>query len=947
MNRPLLPIAALALLAGAGPQEERVPWTASKITGSPEPPAPVRPVRVFPKLTFKKPLHLVPFPGHKRWVVIEEEGTLWTIPNDDACEKSDLLIDLKKEIRDLDKVERVKGVASSYAIAFDPGFEKNRTCYLMYVLDPKDKKAHPAGSRVSRFRMTDAEPPRIDPASEEVLVTWLSGGHNGCDLQFGNDGFLYISTGDAEDPSPPDKLRTGQDCSDLLSSILRIDVRKAGAGRPYAIPPDNPFVAAEGVRPEIWCYGFRNPWRMSFDRATGRLWIGDVGWERWELVMCGERGANFGWSIVEGPTPCLPDAKHGPTPIVPVAHAIPHPEAASITGGFVYRGRRLKGYEGKYVYGDWDTRRIWANPVRGNTLGDREEIARTALRIVAFAEEADGELLVVDHEKGGIYRLEPNDGTGHNPDFPRALSRTGLFTSLPAQAPSPGVIPYAINAPRWADGAAGERWIALPGRESIRHVDKNKEWPKESTWPTDSVLAKTYALEGRKVETQVLHYDGIGWNGYSYVWNEAQTDAALAPAAGAEIGLGAGRTWKVPPRAACISCHNPWPGYALTLSRPQLERPREGGGQIEIFQRWGLLPKDLPKAKPLVEPSDEAAPLADRARAYLAANCAHCHRFGGGGSARIDLRHEIALAEMRAHGVRPTLGGFDLADAHLVAGGDPSRSVLLYRISKLGQGRMPHGASDVVDVKGVDLIRRWIASLPAVPNEAASARAEDARALERARAGEPPALDRLLAAPTGALDLLSVLEALPESVRKEAIRRALDLPPGPVRDLYERFEPPSQRRRRLGTAVRPEQVLGVKGDTERGRKLFASPTVQCGRCHRMGEGPEKIGADLSKVGARYTRAQLLESILEPSKLVDPKYAGYVVQTRGGDVFSAILVSKSEKELVFRDVEKEIRLEPGKIQGMVQQQASLMPEGLLQHLTAQEAADLLAYLESLR
>ncbi len=681
-------IAWLSLLLSAGPPPaqdtnarrigERTPWSSSRLTGSPEPPHPIRALRAFPSLTFKKPLHLVPFPGHGRWVAIEEDGTLWSFRNDPNVAKPDLLIDLRKEIRNLDRVEGAKGVRSSYAIAFDPDFAKNRRCYVMYILQPEASQKPPAhGSRLSRFRVTEADPPRIDPATEEVLITWLAGGHNGCDLQFGNDGFLYVSTGDAEDPSPPDKLRTGQDCGDLLSSILRLDVR----GSAVAIPPDNPFVGVEGVRPEIWCYGLRNPWRMSFDRATGRLWLGDVGWERWELVVCAERGANYGWAVMEGPTPCLPDAKRGPTPIVPVAHAIPHPEAASITGGFVYRGRRLKGYEGRYFYGDWDTRRVWANPVRGNTLGEREEVARTPLRIVAFAEEADGELLVVDHEKGGIHRLEPGDPGARNADFPRTLGASGLFSSVRDQTPAPGVIPYSINAPRWADGAVARRWIGIPNREAIQFVDKNKEWPREGAWPRDSVLAKTLALDGRRLETQVLHYDGLAWNAYAYVWNEAQTDAALAPAEGAEVDLGGGRKWRVPARAACLTCHNPWPGYALTFNAAQLDRPwpdRDGAvDQIEVFQRWGILPKELPRGKPLVDSTDESAPLLERARSYLAVNCAHCHRFGGGGSARIDLRHDIPLEEMRVAGERPTLGAFDLADARIVAGGDPSRSVLL------------------------------------------------------------------------------------------------------------------------------------------------------------------------------------------------------------------------------------------------------------------------------
>jgi glucose/arabinose dehydrogenase len=287
---------ALALLSraavGQDKPADRVPWAASRLTGSPEPPLPLRSERVFPNLNFRAPVQLVPFPDRRRWVLVEEKGMIYSFPNDPAVEKADLLIDLRKEIRGVDKLEGVRGVGSTYSLAFDPDFSRNRTCYVMYWLASKDRRKLDNGTRVSRFKVTEADPPRIDPASEEILITWVAGGHNGCDLQFGNDGYLYISAGDAEDPSPPDKLRTGQDIGDLMSSILRIDVHKASDGKPYAIPSDNPFIGVPKARPEVWCYGLRNPWRMSFDRATGRLWIGDVGWERWEMIIAAEKGGN-------------------------------------------------------------------------------------------------------------------------------------------------------------------------------------------------------------------------------------------------------------------------------------------------------------------------------------------------------------------------------------------------------------------------------------------------------------------------------------------------------------------------------------------------------------------------------------------------------------------------------------------------------------------------------
>jgi putative heme-binding domain-containing protein len=722
-----------------------------------------------------------------------------------------------------------------------------------------------------------------------------------------------------------------------MSSILRIDVRRAANGKPYAIPPDNPFVGVANAAPEVWCYGLRNPWRMSFDRKTGQLWVGDVGWERWEMVFACQKGGNYGWSAMEGPQVCLPDAKRGPTPILPPAHAIPHPFAASITGGFVYHGKKLKGFEGWYVYGDWETRRVFANPVKGATLGDRVEAARTPARIVGWAEEPDGELLMVDYEGGGLFRLAPNDAGARNADFPKTLSKTGIFSSVETQAPSPGVLPFGVHAAAWCDGAAGERWIGIPGTETIQLIDKNQQWPKESVWPKDSVVAKTLSLEKRKLETQVLHFDGQSWNGYSYVWNEAQSDATLAPAEGAEIDLGGGRKWKILARTTCMACHNPWPGYALTINGAQLEASR-----LKAFQEIAILPKQIPMPKPLVDPYDERAPLDDRARSYLAVNCGHCHRFGGGGAAKILLTHDLPFAEMKVD-VRPTLGMFELNDPYIVAGGDPSRSALLFRVSKLGQGRMPHVGSEVVDEAGVRLLRRWIAQLPEAPIESAAqaARAADRSALSRNDLG------RLLSTPTGALDLRAALDEMEEPARKDAIKRALEQPPGLVRDLFEAYEPPSQRRERLGLSIRPEKILGLKGDVARGRALFANPSLQCAKCHRVEAGKETVGPELSKIGAKYNRAQLLESILEPSKTIDPKYFASILKLKSGDVLSGIVVSTTDKEYVLRDADKETRIPLEAVERRAQQVNSLMPEGLLQHLTAQEAADLLSFLESLR
>ena len=202
------------------------------MTGAPEPPPPYLTPRVFPKLQLKNPLEMVVLPGSDRWFVVEQAGKIFSFPNRSDCEKADLFLDIRQQIRSL-PADGVIG--DTYGLAFHPKFAENRYCYVCYVVmgKPGDKPL-PNGSRVSRFTVSNTDPPVCDPASEKILITWLGGGHNGGSLKFGPDGYLYISTGDGTSPTPPDPLDTGQDISDLLSSILRIDVDHPAATGPMA-----------------------------------------------------------------------------------------------------------------------------------------------------------------------------------------------------------------------------------------------------------------------------------------------------------------------------------------------------------------------------------------------------------------------------------------------------------------------------------------------------------------------------------------------------------------------------------------------------------------------------------------------------------------------------------------------------------------------------------------
>jgi putative heme-binding domain-containing protein len=968
----------------AGGLPPRTPWTTSRVTGSPEPPHPFLVERAFPNLQFKNPLLMAR--AGDRFFVGEHAGKIFSFRDAQGVARADLFFDLTAELKSWDKT-KVKGVGALYGLAFHPRFATNRYCYVCYVLDSvKGGEQLPDGSRVSRFTVTDADPPRIVPQSEKVLLTWLAGGHNGGDLHFGPDGMLYISTGDGADPNPPDVLLTGQDISDLLSSILRIDVDHEDPGKAYAVPADNPFVQTPNARPEVWAYGLRNPWRMSFDRGTGDLWVGDVGWELWEMVYRVKKGGNYGWSVMEGRQPVRPEAKRGPTPILPPNLDFPHTEAASITGGYVYRGKRLPDLAGAYLCGDWVTRKVWATKFDGDKIVWHKEIAQGTQRIVAFGEDRDGEVYFLDYDEAGkIYRLVPNPAaTQKQPDFPRALSQTGLFASVRDVSPAPGVVPFHVNAEQWADHATAERFLALPDTTTAKMYDSPIPIPGgffsgAVFFPRDGVLAKTIALEmergnpksRRRLETQLLHFDGVTWRGYSYAWNEEQTDAVLVPAAGRDRALTVAdtrapggkrqQTWHYPSRAECLTCHNPWAGYTLAFTLPQLQGEQDYGSVrcdqvralqqasfIELLHNPGAGGKRFVMPRRLTNP-DGPGDLTERARSYLDVNCGHCHRFGGGGTADLELRYGPALEQTKTLEVRPTQGAFGIVNAHILSPGDPYRSVLYYRMAKLGPGRMPHLGSTIVDEAGLRLVRDWIRTLPG--------RQDERRLLLRLRDANVPAaertavIDRLLSSTSSALVLAEALgEGRLSTAARTAVLAAATTKADPqVRDLFERFVPDEQRVKRLGNVIKPEQILALKGDAGRGRELFfKSSGLQCVNCHRVHGTGAQVGPDLSDIAKKQTRAQLLESLLEPSKQIDPKYVAYLAETTDGKVYTGLLASKNDREVVLKTAgDQEVRLAAAKVERLAPQSKSLMPDLLLRDLTPEQAADLLEFLASLK
>jgi uncharacterized repeat protein (TIGR03806 family) len=750
----LAPVTVLALAIGIGywneekvtrakPEEKprkafgidkRVPWTSSHVQGSPEPPSPYLLENAFPKLKFEFPMELVAMPGTNWLLVPQQYGKVYAFDNrKDATEKH-LLLDVKHNI---------------YGLTTHPKFEENGYIYLTSIVE-LDK---PDGTHLVRYTVKKTNPPEIDPASAKVILKWPAGGHNGGCLRFGNDGYLYVGTGDGSGIA--DQLETGQDLRDLLAAILRIDVDKPDGDKNYSVPADNPFVDMKGARPEIWSYGHRQPWRFNFDRPTGDLWVGEVGQDLWEMIWKVKKGGNYGWSVQEGSHPFRPLRKRGPTPIEKPVVEHDHNEFRCIVGGYVYHGKRLPELQNAYIYGDYDTGRVWMfrHDRKTDKVTDHKEMVDTQLRIVAWGEDLNGEIYAVDHQGGGLHRIIPAPPpAGDLPKFPRKLSETGLFSSIKDHTPAPGVIPYSVNAELWSDGAIKERFMAIPGNAKIDYDAMTYPQPAPGAqpgwrFPNGTVMVKTFALElepgnaksRKRLETRLLVGERVAgseevgdqvWSGYTYLWNDEQTDAELIESKGldkkyevkdaAAPGGKREQLWHFPSRTECTLCHTMSAKYVLGVNTLQSNRDHDYGdctaNQLATFEHLGLFstklpekPENLPK---LVNYRDAKEDLDARARTYLHANCSHCHRKWGGGNAEFQLLYSLPLKDTGILNVKANHGNFDLKDARLLVPGEPDQSLIHHRMTRIGLGRMPHVGSNVVDKEAEAMIREWIAKMP-------------------------------------------------------------------------------------------------------------------------------------------------------------------------------------------------------------------------------------------
>jgi uncharacterized repeat protein (TIGR03806 family) len=704
----------------------------------------------FGDLTFTYPVNVVSPPGDNRIFVVEQGGNIMVI-SDPANPTARVFLDISGRI----SYGRPEDEGGILGLAFHPNYEANGHFFVYYLCNTTTADGSGRHNRLSRFTRSRNDPNRADSGSEVILFSQYDEkfNHNGGALMFGPDGYLYVSLGD--EGHPDDMFDNAQHIDkDFFSGVIRIDVdNRPGNLRPnahpalkgetnYRVPNDNPYVGATSfngrtvnparVRTEFYAVGLRSPWRLYWDLPSSTLYVSDVGENSGEEFNVIYRGENYGWPyrLANEPGPKADQAPAGFASMPPLltyerGDSGPFVGRAAI-GGVVYRGGRLPELNGAYICGDYFSGNIWMVLHSGNSLQQWEHLTTMPRsHLVSFGiDPSNGDVLVCDILEGQVKRLVASGASGF---IPQALSETGAFADLGSLTPNPGIVPYDVNAPFWSDGAIKRRWLSIMDPAAKIRSHRNGYWE----FPESSVFIKHFELETvtgdpnsrRRVETRFLVRSADGVYGVTYKWNDAQTDAFLVGAGGDfasytvnDNGTVRQQTWRFPSRSECLTCHNSAAGHVLGVNGPQMNRRFDYGNftasQIAALRSAGYFQGGASAGKRLTDPMSNRGSLDARARSYLAANCAHCHRPGGPARSSWDARHTTptSRAGIVNGGLTDNLGD---PQNRVVAPKSPDHSVLLQRmITGDGGRRMPPIGNAVTDARGVELLTQWINSMP-------------------------------------------------------------------------------------------------------------------------------------------------------------------------------------------------------------------------------------------
>lgn len=650
---------------------------------------------------------------------------------------------------DLSSKTYADGESGLLGLAFHPNWHTNNQFFVFYSTTLPISGQPALHQRLSRFLIDPADPNRALPNSEQPFISQPDPdpNHNGGDLEFGPDGYLYMSLGDGGGAF--DSFRKSQIIhDDFFSGIVRLDVdRRPENLEPnphpaihvgtYHVPADNPLVGLTTyfqqpinpakLRSEFYAIGLRNPFRIAFDPTTGQLYANDVGQNRREEIDHIVPGGNYGWIFYEGTLAWpfgLIDEPYA-TPLFEYEH---EQGRIAITGGSWYYGDRYPDLKGTYIFADF------GGPVGSLKLNSRNPpsvrwIARFPGITDVQVNPATDEVIFATLNEGAVAKLVLKRRVG--PPIPPLLSQTGIFVDLAKLQPNAGIEPYEINVPFWSDHAFKQRWFSLPRLDQKFGFSATEPWifPEGAIWIKHFELQMNAAepASRRKVETRVLVRSGTGselW-GASYRWNEAQTDAELVASAGRDetflirdgniIHI---QKWRYPSRDECLSCHNHTAGGPLGFNTEQLNLAVTRGGQVtnqlEALIAAGYLqnpPAAIAPLPVLASADDERWSLDYRVHSYLTANCAYCHQPGGPTRATWDVRITTPLNEA---GLVGQLALNNLEDiyaikhTYLVAPGDAQLSAVFRRISELAPYHMPPLATAELNTSAIQLLGDWI-----------------------------------------------------------------------------------------------------------------------------------------------------------------------------------------------------------------------------------------------
>ncbi|MES2921649.1 MAG: PQQ-dependent sugar dehydrogenase [Verrucomicrobiota bacterium] len=723
------------------------------------------------------PMHIMPYPGTNKLLCVAKEGRIFLFDDNAAATVADTFLDLRSQ------VFASSDCGMTWLVChpeFGQAASPNRDyVYITYKWKPAGGDGHQAYWRLSRFTVIlQSGKPVANPASEQILIQqydrqeWHD---SGC-MMFGPDGYLYIGIGD--EGGANDEYNDGQKINDrLFSGILRIDVDQKPAshairrqpaqltmpaGWPnsftanYKIPADNPFNDISGAKlEEFYAMGLRNPYRFSYDPVSNRTWIGDVGQDSREEIDILTIGGNYGWPFREGAIarPTGPQPPVVPSPLIGTLTApvwdSPHGTDGCVVGGFVYRGAAHPSLTGEFISVDNVNSHIRAHTLNGSVATNTILTAMPSGTVYSgtstIGRDLAGEPIFVKINgtgtRGRFFKLVGTPIGGGPP--PALLSQTGAFSDLATLTPSPGVVPYTVNAPLWSDAAGKRRWIAVPNNGVHDTAAEKITFAPEANWtfPAGTVFIKHFELPVddsnptilRRLETRFLIIPTSGEPyGLTYRWRADGSEADLLPGGFSEaidITTSTGGTrqqiWEYPSRGDCRICHNGNVDYVLGVKTQQLNGnftyPLTGrtANQLETLGSLGWF--DTTYRADLVpwmlqshHLAENAASLTERVRSYIDSNCSQCHQ-PGGVRALFDARYTTALEEQ---GLINGAVESDLGDPanRVIVPGSPANSIMLTRLASLDALKMPPLAKHLLDPAAVALLTEWINTLGTGPS---------------------------------------------------------------------------------------------------------------------------------------------------------------------------------------------------------------------------------------